>query len=135
MKRHRDLFEQAGANDFLNKPIHQQELNRVLQHYLKPDDQSEQAVEDDEPLISDELRILFIERVIEQRKVLPILLREQNWPEIRLVAHNMKGSCDIYGYSEIADTGKNISDEIDAGSYDVVVPLVSQLIEQLGGVE
>ena len=30
---------------------------------------------------------------------------------------------------------KNISDEIDAGSYDVVVPLVSQLIEQLGGVE
>jgi len=34
MQKHRDVFEEAGCDGFLAKPIDRQELRHVLEHYL-----------------------------------------------------------------------------------------------------
>jgi CheY-like chemotaxis protein len=34
MKKHRDLFEEAGCDDFLSKPIDRSELRQMLKQYL-----------------------------------------------------------------------------------------------------
>ena len=49
MQRHREMFEEAGANGFLHKPINKSEIEQMLKQYLMPEDDIADGVVDVQP--------------------------------------------------------------------------------------
>ena len=118
MQVHRNKFNQAGCNDFLCKPVEQDRLQQVLAEYLqtitaeeaealKIADRSQQLE------VSDELRQVFLEGTVERQKDIRTALQQEAWEDLRLAAHNIKGSAATFGYPELTDLARAVCDHID----------------------
>ncbi len=132
MEHHRRQFEEAGCDLFLGKPIDRKRLRGALQQYLQPAGEGGEMPLDSEEVISEELQALFMERMHALHKELMIGLLDQNWSNIRSVAHNFKGSGASFGYPELSESGKMLCSAIDQNHLENATLLVERLSRELG---
>ena len=135
MANHREAFEAAGCDDFLGKPIDRQALFQVLERYLDPVEAGTVYEQPDEGnLISDELSQLFIKRLSTMKITLLTALQDEQWSEIRDVAHNVKGSGTSFGHPELTRLGKELCETIDQDQLGAAPELVQQLNQEISEV-
>ncbi len=124
--------EAAGATTLLSKPVEKSSLLELLQTYLQPDkggaeEQSGAA----ESFVDEELMQLFIERTELQCGLIQQALADEDWGEVRAIAHTVKGSGATFGYPEITRLGKAICDGLDNNEPDPVPGLVRELVAEM----
>ena len=132
MPQHRAQFEAAGCDAFLTKPIDRQALVEVLERFLEQGEESSLEQSNSmEEMISDELRLIFIDRLGSMRQTLQSALRYEQWDEVRTVAHNLKGTGTTFGYPQLTELGKRICDAIDHEQIQRVPELAEEMLEKM----
>ncbi|MBT4079443.1 MAG: transporter substrate-binding domain-containing protein [Gammaproteobacteria bacterium] len=131
MQKHRELFEEAGGNDFLGKPIDNQALKQAISHYLQEQGTDVGQSHSSSVMGPEELAALFAERTAVRKNNMVEALSHQNWEEVREQAHVFKGSGSPYGYPEISRLGAVICDAIDVEHYEDVAQQVEALTAEL----
>ena len=136
MKQHREDFKAAGCDDFLTKPIDQDELRGVLQRYLSqistpPVNTVSDASGAIDSKILEQLRPVFVERMSALRGELEQALSARDWERLHGAAHNIKGSAAPYGYPRLSELGSEICDEIVVKQIGLLPELVEQLIVEI----
>ena len=132
LPEHRQRFEEAGCDAFLNKLVDRQALLQVLRRYLQPAGGGHAEDEEEVLVISDELRQIFMDRLHTMEPALESALRYEQWDEVRAVAHNIKGSGASFGYPELTEMGKVVCNAIDYETLDEVPALTEQLLTAMG---
>ena len=133
MQRHRERFFEAGCNDFLSKPIDRAAFRSVLQQYLPYSDE-EVEVSENRLVIDDEMMAMFIQRIGEIKEELEAVFSGQQWEEVRMHAHNIKGFGSTFGHPELTDIGKKICDAHDLGHVEKMPKLTGKLLTMMGAV-
>jgi len=133
MKEDVDACYNAGCDDFIRKPISQQEFMASIVKYLKPVKDTE---EKSQPLTSSLLinepeMIDLIQRFVSK---LPMYLKdiykcEKNkvWDELTQHVHTLKGTSGNYGFEELYKKMQDIEFELTKENYDGVRTLVASL--------
>ncbi len=117
VQSNRDRFFEAGCNDFLGKPVVRDQLFRTLSNYLlSGGEQVETAPQSLE--IDPQLRQLFVERVVELQQQLEQALQHTQWKDLRLIAHNLKGSGSSFGFEEVTRLGAEVCNAIDQEQHE-----------------
>ncbi len=128
MVQHRTQFEQAGCEKFLSKPIKRQELYEVLERYLSPADEVDEAAEtveseasndsaitlepeeDLSDLLDEEMMQEFWDYVVEARVELEQAWEQGDWTQLKRTAHALKGMGSSYGRPMISHYASKIQD-------------------------
>ncbi len=132
MQRHRDAFEAAGCDDFIGKPIDKQELNRKLSQFLGQENRSIPAEAEEE--VDDELMEIFRESAGSDRLQLVVALANEDWKQVKEIAHPIKGSGTSFGFPTLTEKAKDVCDAYDNGQTDLMPPLIRQLIDELNSI-
>ncbi len=111
MQKNRDQFTQAGASDFLSKPINRELLTAVVQRYLNPVEHSQSEQSSFE--VSEELLHLYLERLSQQQMDLLLLTRDGEWEKVQEIARNIKGSAPTFGFDELGKLADRLFQNIE----------------------
>jgi CheY-like chemotaxis protein len=122
MQKHRKIFEDLGCDDFLGKPIDKQELSVVLHKYLREPG----LVQIDE--VDDELMAIFFESASKNREKITNALSQQDWKQLKEIAHTVKGSAASFGYPELSNLAATVQTAFD----DKDIKLAEKLSIDLG---
>jgi|GEM_PF-1192535 len=150
----------AGCDDYLRKPVEWERLSSVLYRYLdlqaedrKPEREQKEAspdgrlpstVGEDPPLVSDFAGdpgfMVLIRDYVDD---LAIRIREfrQNFADrhlevLRGLAHNLKGSGGMYGYSELSEIAGLLEDAVrENRDTDLIGALVDEVVGVIGRIE
>ena len=115
VQANRDRFFEAGCNDFLGKPIDRTLLLRTLANYLTS---GGGALHEEEAIsIDPELLKTYIERLLTFYHTLEHQLHEQQWSDVLLIAHNLKGSGATFGFVALTELGGALCKAIDEADY------------------
>ncbi|MBT3197914.1 MAG: response regulator, partial [Gammaproteobacteria bacterium] len=128
MQKDRDRFFEAGCDQYLNKPINMYAINGVLHQYLT---ESGQVEEREVSVVDDEMRSIFLARLAEIDQELTQLEGTESWEQLRLIAHNMKGSGATFGFPELSKLGREVCDAIDNSQHDSLPRLEGKLIAEI----
>ena len=112
----------------LNKPINMYAINGVLHQYLT---ESGQVEEREVSVVDDEMRSIFLARLAEIDQELTQLEGTESWEQLRLIAHNMKGSGATFGFPELSKLGREVCDAIDNSQHDSLPRLEGKLIAEI----
>jgi signal transduction histidine kinase/CheY-like chemotaxis protein/HPt (histidine-containing phosphotransfer) domain-containing protein len=132
-KEDKDQCLSAGCNDFVTKPITRGKLYEVLSTYLE---EATVQQKDTSPVMSTimESDIELLDIVNEFVKKLPPTvtgiretLSDENWKEMRVFIHNLKGIGSSVGYPEIT----NIAGQVEFQILNNDTLKIQELIEQL----
>ncbi len=139
MPRHREMFNRAGGDGFLTKPVDRRALLETLDQYLsrrleeeKVPSTRDHAVPLTELELGDELMALFYERMADLYRQLVSAFESREWDDIRKVVHVIKGSGSSFGYPQLTQLGREIQERIDGGEREEVEPQLQQLLELIG---
>ena len=77
----------------------------------------------------------FLEHRREDVALLRILLRHENFYEIRELGHEIKGTASVYGFQGMAKIGQSIEDAASQRKPDLVVAVAAELDDYLDRVE
>ena len=126
----------AGCNDFLTKPIDKQHFMDTVILYLRERDDVPQHAHgpslkstllEHEPELAD--------LVAEYVRKLPVLIEElrqahaeENWAELKILAHNLKSTGGNYGYMPISEAAAKLEFEIAKKHHEGVVSQLEHLI-------
>jgi len=133
MKQDYDNCIEAGSDGFLTKPVDREHLYTTTAKYLQKDESDEG---DGIPITSSllEKEPEFIDMVEKFVNDLPNKLADiqahatnENWSELRRMAHTLKGSGGGMGYSILTNVSGNIEFQIINQNYKDVKALVNQL--------
>jgi CheY-like chemotaxis protein/HPt (histidine-containing phosphotransfer) domain-containing protein len=145
MRDERDRALRAGCNDYLTKPVNPEQLRHLLAKHLPgtPEASHEPDTQDTStnriPLRSERaeeagfspLLEMYAEDLEEHARLLRVALDEEDWEELREVAHRLKGSGGSYGYPAISETGRRLQDALVDGVKDRAE--VKALLDELLG--
>ena len=135
MRVHRDKFSEAGCNEFLTKPIDQQQLEQVLGQYLKPITAEEAAARgvaphSQEMAVSESLMQTFLEGAQLHHQNLREGMTKQMWEQVRAAAHNIKGCGANFGYPELTEMGRTVCDRIDPLASDEEIMAAAEVLDR-----
>jgi signal transduction histidine kinase/CheY-like chemotaxis protein len=138
MKSDRDKYIEAGAVDYLTKPLDLDHFYDVITGYLKP--KNTPAAESPAPaspvssenskratgLFSDfaedeefqELLQEFVNMLPEIMGEMMLAAESEDWETLQAVSHRLKGSGGSYGFPEITELAKKINDDVKTDSFD-----------------
>jgi CheY-like chemotaxis protein/HPt (histidine-containing phosphotransfer) domain-containing protein len=144
LKSDRKKYIEAGANDYLTKPLDLDKFYEMLTLYLyhnNKNEGSEQSV-DIEPAL-DEVEAQkyaylddpeFRELVEEFLSLLPTIVSEisdaagvEDWETLHGASHRLKGSGGSYGFPQLTLAAKDINDAVKAANYVGIPELVAVL--------
>jgi len=94
-----------------------------------------QQPSDVDEYINDELRQLFINRVVELSKELGQAYDVKDWEQIHRTAHTIKGSAASFGFPGLTQLGTEVCDAIDTGQVAEMSVFTQMLIDELERVQ
>ena len=125
-------LEQVGIDGFLEKPIELEVLQMWLDAYMQQiSGEASQNAPATSDFMDDNLMQLFVDRTEKLLGELKVALDEENWKQVRVNAHTVKGSGTTFGFPELTRLGKEVCDDIDHGKLGPVPELTRQLIEEM----
>ena len=123
----------TGCNEFLTKPVLQQQLYDMASKYLAP---SNALIDESTPLISNILEeepdfLDLVEKFVAQ---LPTTIHKINehmlkhkWQELKGDIHSLKGVGTAFGFPQLTHIAKNIEDALHATDYTTTQQLINSL--------
>ncbi len=153
MQKQREQFYKAGCDDFLSKPIDRSSLRSILKKYLarSTGEQRQQEPEPQflahtreqgpntapavvDPMVDDELMMLFRERSMTLRSELLSAYEVGEWEKIEQVAHTIKGSGSSFGFPQLTILGGEVQNLVKAGEFERAATTVERLSSALSEV-
>ena len=122
--------KEAGANDFLTKPINQEAFYDLLKKYLCKENHKNDHFSSNE-IKTDRMKELFnsfINRLPELSDKLEALLNEKNWLSLDEEVHKLRGIAGSFGFSDVTDLSGDIEMKIKNGDFDIAEQLIRSLI-------
>jgi CheY-like chemotaxis protein len=124
MRGDRERCLAAGMDDYLAKPLRADELDGVLQRWLRVQDASDALVDaarvrafrDDYPEIAGRLVDLFTEGTPPVLAELRAAVAEDDFERVRRCAHKLKGSCQNIGATSMATLCGTLEEDAHAGT-------------------
>ena len=110
----------AGCTDFLAKPFEQKAFFETLAKYLerseKPltvQDEGSCAVQEDQPVAAIEAELVgrFVSRLPKRVAAIQNAIDEGEWDELRMLAHQLKGAAQMFGFPGITDVAAKLESE------------------------
>ena len=130
----REGLEAAGCSGVIERPDSPEVVEALLAEYLQPAVADSDETASVDSFVDEELMALFVERSAVQQEAIQQALTDEDWGEVRAIAHTVKGSGATFGFPEITRLGKEICDYLDNGEQGPVPELVLQLIEALAAI-
>jgi len=107
---------EAGMNDYLSKPYHQIDLNKVLNKWIQP---SEDLIDEtlinlskleemEDPVFLEKMVTLFVLETQKEITLLKEAINKSNFEQIRLTAHKIKPSINYVCVPRLYDEAKTI---------------------------
>jgi PAS domain S-box-containing protein len=133
MQEDKDKCFKAGCVEFVTKPISRESLFSVASRYLE---KSDDHVFDQEPILSSlldedgdfiDLVQKYIRELPNYQKQIDAFFTGENWPELRNIIHQLKGTAGSYGYQVITDQAAKVEFQIINKNYNEVALLIKQL--------
>ena len=133
MKEDMDACFQAGCDDFIHKPISQQEFKEAIVKYLKPvgDIEEIQSPLTSSLLIDEPEMIDLVQRFVAK---LPQYIEKitrsgenKNWDELRQFVHDLKGVSGNYGFEDLYKLMQGIEFELTKENYAGVLSMIDKL--------
>ncbi len=124
MQKHRDAFDRAGCDGFLEKPINKQDLVQVLKKHLD----RKQAQMKADALVDEELMAIFRTGISNNREKLQQALQRKEWSEIKGVAHVIKGSATSFGYPQLTEQASAVCTACELEQFEQIPVLVVELL-------
>jgi HPt (histidine-containing phosphotransfer) domain-containing protein len=90
---------------------------------------------DDDDVFMEELKQQFRENVAENLTKLESLLKENKFPDIATIAHDIKGTAGLFGFDEGADIAKKLQLAAQDGDTDQTRTLMGDLTEYMKKVD
>jgi len=134
MKEDRKVCFEAGADDYLVKPIDMEHFHEVLSRYLTLVTDGEvvsdtsHGLEDDPGYI--ELVDSFVEGLPRTIEEMQEALQKDDWVTLQKISHQLKGIAGSFGYPEITDISQEINKHVNAKQFQSVPKLMNKLCEQ-----
>ncbi len=126
MQKHRDRFAALGCEDFIGKPIDNQELKAVLQKYLV-----DRAVRSIPEEIDDDLMEIFFNSMERNREKILMAIEALDWSEIRDLSHSIKGSAASFGFEKLSKSAEALQVAMDEERIDIASELAKVLLGEL----
>ncbi|WP_455207775.1 response regulator [Kaarinaea lacus] len=133
MKQDRDRCLAAGADGYLTKPVDLQRFYQVLVKFLRDEKQSRHtgsAYMSEEFANDPEFQKLvqqFVDGLPGQVNAITDAVEKQDWGNVELLSHNLKGVGGNYGYPEISDIAQQINSHAKNRRYEAIDALLSEL--------
>lgn len=134
MQEDRNSSLNAGCNEFLTKPVHQEQLFAIAKKYLAIDSEPDQldplysSILDEDPDYID-LVNNYIESLEPMKRDLLQAYDEGEWELLRGLIHQVKGTGGGYGYENITKVAAQIEFQIINQNYAEVSCLLQQLLK------
>jgi signal transduction histidine kinase/CheY-like chemotaxis protein len=129
MKEDIQESKQAGAREFLTKPIDRKAFYAMLQNYLdaaKPAETEPTKKQTSSDLDGiEDLIELYIESLPEACGRIERLLHAKDWDGLRFEIHQLKGTGGAFGFPEITEQCKEIESKMKNKEYDEATQLIS----------
>jgi CheY-like chemotaxis protein len=129
MQHQRATFEAAGCNDFLSKPIHSARLLALLRAHLQP--RKRAVVAEVEVQVNDELRVLFLERMMQLADELEASRVAGQQESLLRVLHTIKGSIGSFGYLGVSQTAEQAEEALERREMVRAAQRIDLLREQI----
>lgn len=138
----RESCKEAGADNFISKPINFENFYTVLDKYLRKkqassslrDHVNQASQGDDVNNGEDEYQQIletFLERLPQMVEKINESARENDWETLQSVSHQLKGLGGSFGYSEITETARKIHDRARKHNNNELDRLLHELNQQL----
>ncbi|WP_455199849.1 ATP-binding protein [Kaarinaea lacus] len=133
MKQDRDRCLAAGADGYLTKPVDLQQFYQVLVKFLRDNKQSHNtgsAYVSDEFSNDPEFQELvrqFAKGLPDMMKKLSNAVEKQDWDNVQLLSHNLKGVGGNYGFPAVSHIAQQINSNLKNQQYSEIEPLVAEL--------
>lgn len=122
----------VGCNDYATKPFHYEQLYQIARQYtyIEPDSPIEKPLystvlgeeEDYKDLID-----AFISNLVSTKKNLQKFSQEENWKELSMMIHQLKGLGGGYGFPDITEISAKIEFQLANKNYAEVKNLLHNL--------
>ncbi len=127
MQKHRDAFEQAGCDGFVEKPINREKLRKILTQHLAPSSTTGSVMSE----VDDELTAIFMESNRARRTAMQQAIEKLEWNIIRETAHALKGSSSSFGYPQLSQNAEALQQAIDNQQYEQATDAVEVVLADL----
>lgn len=129
MAQDKQICLDAGADDYLKKPLELPDFFRVLNQYLQDQNTGGfQVYEENDPEL-DEMRKLFAQAMPDYLSQLKIHSEEKDWQKLAIVLHKLKGIGGSFGYPAISRFAADLEEKLLAKDYSTTINGVSGLIQ------
>ncbi|MBT4082002.1 MAG: response regulator [Gammaproteobacteria bacterium] len=144
------IHQELGRGVFyMNKPFGVQEVQQIARMFIRGWGKGPQTADQEEkkpeqphvaqtattpvvdPMIDDELMELFYERIAEHSKVIRAALAQEDWAELRMAVHTIKGSAATFGFFEIGEIAKEMQQQITNGELEQLPDLAMRLVGEI----
>jgi CheY-like chemotaxis protein len=99
------MSHQAGCDDHLSKPISKRNLLRAIERMAGSQGSVNETVEIDIPPGLEEHARAYLDRQSSALEPMQTLLEARNFEELRIAAHNLKGTGTSFGFPEVTRIG------------------------------
>jgi len=143
-QRDRQRCLQAGANDFVVKPVDVAQLYEVLQRYVSPaapaaePSVQPQCAPSVQPLSGIDLELQqmvdsFVSRLPDTVGEITTYYRQKQWPELAASSHRLKGAGGAFGFPELSVISQQIMEQVrqPAGGEEPMPELPKQELREL----
>lgn len=137
----RETCKEAGADNFISKPINFENFYDVLDKYLerKKTHQNSRAFQEKEKfnqsavddLEFQEILLTFLERMPQMVETINESCRRKDWETVQSISHQLKGLGGSFGYSQITAIAKQIHESSRAHSEVGMDSLLHELNQEL----
>ena len=129
MAQDKQICLDAGADDYLKKPLELPDFYRVLNHFLQDQNNNRfEVYEENDPELN-ELRTLFAQAMPDYLLQLRTLCEDKDWERLAVVLHKLKGIGGSFGYPAISRFAADLEEKLLAKDYSTTVNGVSGLIQ------
>ena len=137
----RETCKDAGADDFVSKPIDFENFYTVLDTYLHKskkidldysqlqDASMKESRSNDEEF--EEILLTFLERLPQMVETINEAVRKKDWETVQSISHQLKGLGGSFGYEQITAIAKKIHDSSRRHSEEGMESMLHELNQQL----
>ena len=131
MKEEKDRCVKLGANEFLTKPIDKQAFYVVLEKHLAAGQPTADQSDIDYDIEMEKLVDEFVESLPGYAAGLQEATENQDWEQVKSLAHQLKGTGGGFGFQNISALAENIENNLKLKALDKVVVGLGELFEYI----